>query len=699
MNKGDSSLSLKEICKEVRHGNISLPTVQRGFVWKPNQIENLWDSLLRGFPVGAFVFSTNNDKFELLDGQQRATSILLGFYDASSEDIDNGYDALKSSTDKMRLFIDLKKPEDNKRKYVFRVLTKSHPWGYQRGQNEKVLTSDKIRQAQEIYNLVNNNPYATPIDEFWPMDAGFAIPFGIFLNDDNLQSVEIKVKMWLKKTKRPADIPNGDEYYDITHIHDKVLNMLKKQTIPCLYFEDDDYYKDDNLGYEQSDDEEIDEIENLFIRLNAGGTPLRGEELNYSILKANIHSELQIQIEEQCSGFIRPSRFITIAFRLFQNNPKTQDKEATDTITLRIKPKQFQNTMKNNKKEFIEFLENILNQQFLDKVISTLSYDPIDNLFGLPKFMTANLADKAPEVILMFMYRLLFIDRYFNEETKRRMLGIVTLFTWFGKGEYNRDHSKLISHIWSMVKKNNDTNIFWSKELIKKALIRHEHDADVLIKFPKFKQIKALYNSVNTETNIQSLLKEKVLYNNGADIGVFLKKIFSEEGLLLYAQRDALYMWFEKYQSFELEDTTRPFDWDHISPNALVHYMKNIHDALRSWYQTNGNLRAWPYMLNRHDQKDVPSRKIKKISLNEFSEMCDSIGCNKDEFNPDILFIWSKCSLTWRNIDFDTKDLQDNGKAKILLMEIFKRNIDICKIWYNDLKINDLYVSDCELSI
>jgi len=35
----------------------SVPILQRGLVWNPGQIELLWDSILRGFPIGALVLS------------------------------------------------------------------------------------------------------------------------------------------------------------------------------------------------------------------------------------------------------------------------------------------------------------------------------------------------------------------------------------------------------------------------------------------------------------------------------------------------------------------------------------------------------------------------------------------------------------------------------------------------------------------
>lgn len=66
---------------------LSLPKLQRGKVWKPQQIELLWDSLLRSFPIGTLIVLSESEqagcstppKGELLDGQQRVCSIISGF--------------------------------------------------------------------------------------------------------------------------------------------------------------------------------------------------------------------------------------------------------------------------------------------------------------------------------------------------------------------------------------------------------------------------------------------------------------------------------------------------------------------------------------------------------------------------------------------------------------------------------------------
>lgn len=96
------------LLSQVEHDDIVLPAMQRPFVWKEDRIHRLVDSLLRGFPIGAlmlwktstvqrfrrlprdvdtetpeiFTFETSTDtgnKYLVLDGQQRLTSLFAAF--------------------------------------------------------------------------------------------------------------------------------------------------------------------------------------------------------------------------------------------------------------------------------------------------------------------------------------------------------------------------------------------------------------------------------------------------------------------------------------------------------------------------------------------------------------------------------------------------------------------------------------------
>jgi hypothetical protein len=79
---------------EIERGEIKLPEIQRGYVWKPTQVAKLIDSLYRGYPTGALLFWKTTETprsrdfaldgsppppviqpLYLLDGQQRLTAL------------------------------------------------------------------------------------------------------------------------------------------------------------------------------------------------------------------------------------------------------------------------------------------------------------------------------------------------------------------------------------------------------------------------------------------------------------------------------------------------------------------------------------------------------------------------------------------------------------------------------------------------
>ena len=102
------SMTIAEARRQVNQ-SLFLPAIQRPYVWKPEQIIGLFDSLMQGYPISSFLFwsvapenrskwsiyrfnerhrqgESWNDKVEpdgrevvfVLDGQQRLTSLLIG---------------------------------------------------------------------------------------------------------------------------------------------------------------------------------------------------------------------------------------------------------------------------------------------------------------------------------------------------------------------------------------------------------------------------------------------------------------------------------------------------------------------------------------------------------------------------------------------------------------------------------------------
>lgn len=164
------SLTLKEIAswqisKLPKPGIIArVPSLQRGAVWEPRQIELFWDSVLRGFPVGSLVVckklvgqklqsapaskegATDDDvNRHLLDGQQRGNAIAFGFDDPFDDDL--------RRTAILWLDLSPKIPPTSTRNFLVRLTTEAHPWGYTKEDTVSRISAENIRKALVDYGL------------------------------------------------------------------------------------------------------------------------------------------------------------------------------------------------------------------------------------------------------------------------------------------------------------------------------------------------------------------------------------------------------------------------------------------------------------------------------------------------------------------------------------------------------------------
>jgi hypothetical protein len=699
-----------------------LPDVQRGFIWKPSQIENLWDSLLRCFPAGSIITNKMKDeKYQLLDGQQRTTSIALGFADLKGEG--EKCKVLNASIKNYRIFIDTRKPARDKegRHFAFRVITYSHPWGYQHVDNTKPLTANNKAAAMKLWEerWGIKDPFEEEVlGKAYPYDAYAPLPLNIFTRialkeasgefekEKALNELKRELAEWLKeKTGGRVDssdittwlfklkYPNKEELpdtYSIEFIYQKIQEMLEHYLIPMLPLYknllqedvgdteansqsdlsvDPDPDSDENEIEESDDDEnayeEHDDVEEVFVRLNSGGTPLSGEELNYSIIKGKMEVDtgLRKAIEGACTGIMKPSRFITLAYRLYQK------KKGDDAIDLRIKPKQFQRDMKSND-EFLAFIkEDILKTGLLKKVTNILkikedmegyndSYSDSDYRLPYPLFIRVAATGQG-EIMFMLMYRLWRGDTFeYGSPLHRQMVGIILMFMWHGKDARSR-YDKLLRKIWEEVK-TLPCEQMWSKEIIAVA----QDDDGVLKGIPK---------NVNFFSVIETpLIKTTKIWNNyqKGEYREFFDNVMRNKELLLWIQRRFLSK--DKYfneKLFRLDDTDVPFDWDHISPDNYIRNKHGVAFPLKHIYQEPANLRAWPYKLNRSDGSTPPASKL---SGNYFTNSF----CKQH---------WSKFDQTW----LDGKKIQEDYWKDVYML-ILDRWKEMYKELAKELLINKL---------
>jgi hypothetical protein len=155
-----TTIPIKEVVGWTKEGvgsRLFLPPIQRSVVWRNSQIINYWDSLLRGYPAGLMMvhrpkkdalrartsdgntWELRAGDFQLFDGQQRLTAILLGL----------GEGQLK---DRLKLWVDLgsETPTDSDLRFLLRISSTGQPFGYQPdAPNEKPTVSKRRDKAEE----------------------------------------------------------------------------------------------------------------------------------------------------------------------------------------------------------------------------------------------------------------------------------------------------------------------------------------------------------------------------------------------------------------------------------------------------------------------------------------------------------------------------------------------------------------------
>jgi hypothetical protein len=697
------SFNLMALAELIGNGEICLPPVQRGFVWKPSQIEAFWDSLLRGYPVGAIVLAPRPDgRWELLDGQQRLTALCLGL----------GAKTLRGTETHTRVFYDLAPPSpdrDDPRRHIFRVITRSHPWGYQRSDPAKTLEQSAIRKACELYGV--DDPWDRELEHFFPYDAKAPIPFEYFIGADSPKAVwdsaeSIVEKLRTHRKSQPDDLRHLDDdnaVPQIANVLGLTRRMLEAQHIPALYLDLDVFHSqpgDTRLaptkGSEEApDDDRPDEIETLFVRLNAGGTPLRGEELNYSILKSHIEPALQQQIEKACGHFFDPARFVSIAYRLYLTKGKAP--RASDGISLRIRPKQFQRAMADAKQRagFVQFVGDLLKpdavagEGLLAYLKRVLLYDRDSLEFGLPYPVVMRLSDDAPEIAFLLLYRIwLKEDRFPGDgdaDLHRRMLGVVTLLAWLGKESGKKGFRRLLNNVWPAATVL-DAPHFWSAATIRRAQIE-----DVFPALPTTKELRAKAKKLAGMHHKAWPKAFDELLNDP-----FAARAFWCRSLLLYAQREFIGdpKRFPEPR-FDLVDTDVPFDWDHIAPRSWIDGKRGIPEPIRHCFNLIGNLRAWPYSLNRMDHDAPPAKKLDLLgaddhSCPEFEEwlMSHDLPGEREELKS-VLLGFSACDDEWAGLE-RPDNLKRFKSYRPLCELIIQRSFRICEHWYESLDIEAL---------
>jgi predicted ATP-dependent protease len=240
-------------------------------------------------------------------------------------------------------------------------------------------------------------------------------------------------------------------------------------------------------------------------------------------------------------------------------------------------------------------------------------------------------------------------SKAFNDEERNEIASSYVWILWFSKDSkdaviklYDFLFSKTEHHTWKeATKKLIDQNLILpiiNPELIKKQL------TEIVIKS------KIQYNDFNTIQNQFLPEIKKQLFYDAQNESIFnenwsllIEKIYKNKSMLIYAQKEYMNTKFKEFNQFEnLDDTNRPWDWDHIYPDSWVYQQKGINILVRKWVNCIGNFRALSYDDNRSENNHLSPKErfendtkksesfISQDNLTQWNEMNQKFGRIKE---------------------------------------------------------------------
>lgn len=315
-------ITIKQAIDRIRSKAYLLPAFQREYVWTSNQVENLFDSLMKGYPISSMLFwkvcgeakksynfyqvldyyiqhhHIHNDPFNtdqvndfhaILDGQQRLTSLFIGLcgtyayhkYKARYDNTENNFPTRSLYLNISRIF-----PEDE---------------------------NDKTYNFNFKENSVTNkeNLYIDNTGDKW-FRVGYILTLGDGMND--------------------YDIDDFCDDNDINKDEKKILRRLSHII-----------FNTPSINFYEVENSSPDEAVNIFVRINSGGTTLSFSNILMSIAiagwqKKDARTEINRLVDNiNNKGFSITQDYVLRAFLyLYLNDVRFRIKSFNNTFVEQI---------------------------------------------------------------------------------------------------------------------------------------------------------------------------------------------------------------------------------------------------------------------------------------------------------------------------------------------------------------------------
>jgi len=143
-----------------------------------------------------------------------------------------------------------------------------------------------------------------------------------------------------------------------------------------------------------------------------------------------------------------------------------------------------------------------------------------------------------------------------------------------------------------------------------------------------------------------------------------------------------------------MEDINCPWDYDHIHPQNCVAGRHKMPQIIKDWHGKMGNLRAWPFDINRSDGDATPQAKFGDVSNMER----ERYGICSPEQKRQLSFIaddrdwtWWKESTPSGSVDGKYLSCDENvAFRRSIIRAVTTRFVAIYGAWYDNVGIADL---------
>lgn len=563
---------------------VTIPALQRGLVWKPSQVELLWDSILRGFPIGSFMLSDiveqgQKGKYYLMDGQQRYNAISIGF------------NTVKDA--RAVLWIDLVPPsvKNSTRMFWIKATTIPQPWGFKNDDDCSRLNTREKRKALDIFELqgnIYNREFS--LTGTWPIEANCPIPLWCLLEASKTTNNDAEA--FLHKTITIFKETNF-AYSKKIDFDEKACCYLKKVLFPRIVALDNYYINCNHLPKEVMESEtesETDTVEQttlevLFTRLNTGGTAISRDDLNYSAIKAYWPTIKDIN-DRLAEKYMSPSKLVMLAFRL-----ALTDKE-DDSLKNELSIRQIRSyARKDAEREKITYLFNSYLEKILEQIDEWLGVNG-EGANRTPSILRTIIARNSPDVYLLLMYfARVDIDSPIKI-TASQIKSLAFCLHWFTA---NNDKKGCVQEIFRRCKDG------ITLDNIQKGIARLMHDCKLV----------HIYNPDEVRRFVPKMGEDqnwRVWHSIPAPARQFFDRIFwngnaESREMLLYAEREYINTHFANYDPARQDmwaEYNRPWDFDHIvARNRIVGKQGKFREYDKIWLDSIGNFAAISYESNR----------------------------------------------------------------------------------------------------